>query len=146
MDEKPDLKKSRIEPGWSQISMKHFSPERIICSHCALGGYHLLGMAPSKCVGFPHGTEMYLPRRDSTNGERSPHLLIWDWREQPRQRLLTGSAVSLLTSSSAVSSGSLLIWNQPVLACHIPSLHPTCFTGSLEGKPSWWNMLLQSTC
>lgn len=40
-----------------------------MCNHCALGGNHLLGIAPAMCVGFPHGTEVYLSKKDSSYEE-----------------------------------------------------------------------------
>lgn len=42
----------------------------IICSHCVLGGNHLPGIAPAMCVGFPHGTEVYLSKNDFSHEER----------------------------------------------------------------------------
>lgn len=42
----------------------------VICSPCTLRGNHLLGIAPAMCVGFPHGTEVYLSKKDSSHEER----------------------------------------------------------------------------
>lgn len=73
--------------------MKPPPPGRIICSGCASGGYHLPGRAPSACAAFPHGTEIYLCRRGSTDEGRVTTSLFL-WREQPRARLPAGSAAA----------------------------------------------------
>lgn len=83
----------------------------VICSHCVLGGNHLLGISPAMCVGFPHGTEVYLSKKDASHEERvtaSGFFLLkrpaWanaacklrgftaDWLQHSQLRVITHSA------------------------------------------------------
>lgn len=71
MKKKQTLKKP---PYWITLKSDQdevfLSGEMVIYNHWALGGNHLLGIAPAMYVGFPHGTEIYLSKKDSSHEER----------------------------------------------------------------------------